>query len=81
MVTSVRRQIPPEQELLPYQQARDLRIKYRKALSQRKKQIRYLKGSGSPPQPTRLVSGVISILHSFFEVIYTIDNERGWSRG
>ena len=39
------------------------------------------RSSGSPPQPTRFVSGVISIPHSFFAVIYTIDDERGWSRG
>ena len=36
---------PTEQELLRYQQAKDLRVKYRKALSQLKKQIRYLKGT------------------------------------
>jgi hypothetical protein len=35
---------PSEQDLLKYQQAKELRTKYRKALSQLKKQIRYLKG-------------------------------------
>lgn len=35
---------PSEKELQKYQQAKELRSKYRKALSQLKKQIRYLRG-------------------------------------
>jgi effector-binding domain-containing protein len=35
---------PSEKDLLRYQQAKELRTKHRKVLSQLKKQIRYLKG-------------------------------------
>ena len=36
---------PSKKDLLKYQEAKELRSKYRKALSQVKKQIRYLRGA------------------------------------